>query len=329
MRKLGSILGVLLVFAISALALVMIYDKGKDQKPLRYADVPQETIDWINTLGNDLNDILSSFNPFPIPTPWDNKGDYGNDPDSGLKTLEDDYFIFYFPESLIEKAKFCQKEAHKAIPHLKDMMGKYYYPDDMNGRKVPIYLTEDQEGYNEVLSKFIRKNGNQGSAGVTIFEMSPSGIYLHAIALNGKYAFVNDEYTKIVIWHELNHYCFFASLDYNQSINLPMWSFEGIAEYFAYEGERPSFSKNHIEDMRKECNLLDAYFPYTYQVYDGGRSIYCFMEDQYKVSGIKAFIKTLYNSGIPTSMTQNFSISVPEFEKNWKDNLEEFTVKRQ
>lgn len=40
MKQLGSIAGVLLVFVLSAFALVMIYDKGKDQKALRYADVP-------------------------------------------------------------------------------------------------------------------------------------------------------------------------------------------------------------------------------------------------------------------------------------------------
>ena len=59
MKQLGSIAGVLLVFVLSAFALVVIYDKGKDQKALRYADVPPETIDWINSFGDGLDDILS------------------------------------------------------------------------------------------------------------------------------------------------------------------------------------------------------------------------------------------------------------------------------
>ena len=45
MKRVGSIAAVLLVFILSALALIKVYDKGKDQKPLRYADIPQETID--------------------------------------------------------------------------------------------------------------------------------------------------------------------------------------------------------------------------------------------------------------------------------------------
>ena len=118
-------MGVLLVFVLTALALVVIYDKGKDQKALRYADVPRETIEWINSFGKGLGDILSSFDPIPRPAPWDNEGDFGQDSISGLKTLEDEYFIFYYPESLKRKAIFCQKLAHHAIPHLEDIIGKY------------------------------------------------------------------------------------------------------------------------------------------------------------------------------------------------------------
>lgn len=81
----GSVAGVLLVFVLMALALIRIYDKGKDQKPLLYADIPQETIDWINSFSGGLDDILSRFNPFPRPAPWDNGGDFGRDPESGLK----------------------------------------------------------------------------------------------------------------------------------------------------------------------------------------------------------------------------------------------------
>ena len=93
MKRVGSIAAVLLVFILSALALIKVYDKGKDQKPLRYADIPQETIDWINSLGNGLDDILSTFSPIPRPTPWGNGGDVGNDPETGLETLEDEYFV--------------------------------------------------------------------------------------------------------------------------------------------------------------------------------------------------------------------------------------------
>ena len=55
MKQLGSIAGVLLVFVLSAFTLVVIYDKGKDQKALS--------------------------------TPWNNDGDVGQDPDTGMNTF--------------------------------------------------------------------------------------------------------------------------------------------------------------------------------------------------------------------------------------------------
>lgn len=325
MKQLGSIAGVLLVFVLSAFALVMIYDKGKDQKPLRYADVPQETIDWINSFGHGLDDILSSFNPIPRPTPWNNEGDVGQDPDTGMKTLEDEYFIFYFPESLTKQAYLCQKLAHQAIPRLEDIIGKYYYPDDMNGRKVPIYLTTNLKEFENLMAKLGSTSKNfENTAGITIHEISPSGFYLKGIALNGKFAFSDKAYTKNVLWHEMTHYCFFASVDYNQQVNLPMWSYEGIAEYTSLPGEKPSFSEEEIEMMRKDCNLMNSYFPYVFENYDGGQSIFCYMDNCYSVSGVKNFLRSTYTSGIPSAMQSNFSKSIQEFERDWKSNLDNF-----
>ena len=326
MKRLGPIAGVLLVFALSALALVQVYDKGKDQKALRYADVPQETIDWINSFGDGLDDLLSGFNPFPRPTPWDNDGDFGQDPKSGLETLEDDYFIFYFPEKLRKKATFCQQLAHEAIPHLAEVIGKYYYPADMNGRKVPIYLMPNQQEFDKLMvQNFNGKKGNyETTAGITISEISPTGYYLKGIALNGRHAFNSKSYTKNVLWHELTHYCFFASIDYNQVVNLPMWCYEGIAEYTSLPGKRPAFGKRDIEAMREDCDLSAPYFKYVFENYQGGQSIFCHMEDRYRKEGVTAFLKTLFKKGIPASMQENFSTTVPQFEADWKANLDNF-----
>lgn len=307
-----------------AFVLVKIYDKGKDQKPLRYADVPQETIDWINSLGNGLNDIVSTFNPIPIPTPWDNGGDVGKDPESGFLTLEDEYFIIYYPESLEKKAKQTLQLAHEAIPRMEDIIGKYYYPSDMNGRKVPIYLAKAQADFNALMGKFGCKGDYTNVDGITIYDISPSGLFLRAIALKGNSVFKSDEYHKEVQWHEMTHYCFAASLDYNQRIDLPMWCTEGIAEYTGIVGKRPHFSASEIEMMRKDCDLSAPHFPYVFEVYSGGHSIFCHLEDRYKVTGLKAFLHTLYSKGIPSSLKENFSTTVPAFEADWKSSLDKF-----
>ena len=326
MKRLGSIAAVLLVFILSALALIKVYDKGKDQKPLRYADIPPETIDWINSLGNGLNDILSSFNPEPRPAPWNNDGDLGKDPESGLTTLEDDYFIFYFPESMTREAKTCQKYAHQAILRMEDIVGKYYYPDDMNGRKVPIYLTTDQQSFVELMGKIFHggRDNYDNVGAITIQEISPSGYFLKAIVMNGNSAFRDNSVTKHYLWHEMTHYCHFASIDYNYAISLPMWYYEGLAEYASQPGQRPYFAAGDIETMRNDCNFQDAYFPYVFENYQGGHSIYSFMEKEYKESGLKAFLKTSYTQGIQASIQKHFSKTITEFESDWKANLDMF-----
>lgn len=324
MKRYLPITSVFLVFILMAFVLVKIYDKGKDQKPLRYADVPQETIDWINSLGDGLDDIFSTFNPIPRPTPWDNGGDVGKDPESGLITFEDEYFIIYYPKPLEDKAKQTLQLAHQAIPRMEDIIGRYYYPADMNGRKVPIYLAEAQKDFDGLMTKFGCSGDFSHVDGITIYEVSPSGLFLDAIVLKGSSVFKSDEYHKEVQWHEMTHYCFAASLDYNQRINIPMWCTEGIAEYTGIVGRRPHFTDEEIDMMRKDCDLSAPHFPYVFEVYDGGHSIFCHMEDRYQVAGVKAFLHTLYSNGIPTSLKDNFSTTLPAFEADWKASLEKF-----
>lgn len=234
-------------------------------------------------------------------------------------------FIFYFPESLTKTALRCQEIAGQGIPRLKDIIGKYYYPADMNGRKVPIYLMADQKSFNELMTNFCSgRDDFSTTAGITISEISPSGYYLSAIALNGRFAFSSEDYTRNVLWHELTHYCFFASIDYNQLVELPMWCYEGIAEYTSLPGERPSFSDNEIRKMRSDCDFGAGKFHDVFENYRGGQSIFCHMEDLYRVEGVKCFLKTLYGKGIPASFRDNFSTTVPAFEADWKANLDKF-----
>ena len=108
------------------------------------------------------------------------------------------------------------------------------------------------------------------------------------------------------------------------AIDLPMWCTEGIAEYTGIVGRRPHFSASEIEMMRKDCDLSAPHFPYVFEVYSGGHSIFCHLEDRYKVTGVKAFLHTLYSKGIPSSLKENFSTTVPAFETDWKSSLDKF-----
>ena len=107
-----------------------------------------------------------------------------------------------------------------------------------------------------------------------------------------------------------------------------MWCTEGIAEYTGITGRRPQLGPQDIEMMRKDCDLSAPYFPYVFEVYTGGHTIFCHMEDRYKVKGLKAFLQTVYKEGIPASMKENFSTTVPAFEADWKANLDKFNPRR-
>lgn len=325
MRKVAPLTGIVLLFILVALCMARVYDSGKDRGALVDADIPHETIEWLNGISGKLDDLISSFTPVPRPTPWGNSDDLGRDPESGLRTLEDRYFVFYFPDELTPAAHMCQLLALEAIPHLEKVMGKYFFPEEMNGRKVSVYLSKGQEDFKSMVTKIC--GGKDDSdytnvAGITLMELSPAGMYLKGIVLNGAWCYADKRFTQSVLWHELSHYCFFASLDYSKRIDLPMWTYEGVAEYAAQPGFRPSFTEQEIQEIRKECSLSAPEFPQVFENYRGGHSIYCFMEDVYQLEGVKGFLETLYLRGLDAGMTETLGTDLNEFEEAWKNHFE-------
>jgi hypothetical protein len=122
----------------------------------------------------------------------------------------------------------------------------------------------------------------------------------------------------------MTHYVFFTALDYGVRIKLPMWSYEGIAEYCAKPGEKLLFSLDAIDSMRIQCDFSAPHFPYVYQNYSGGESIYRYMETAYSKKGVSDFLHTLYSEGVTPSLQRNFRIDLKTFEQNWKKNLSQF-----
>lgn len=308
----------------------MIYDRGQNNKALIYAEIPPSTIEFITNLSDGLNDILISFNPDPDVDDWDNDNDPGIDSKTGLKNIQDAYFIIYYPEKLEVDAREILYMANKAIPHLKSVCGRYFYPDDVNGRKLPIYLSDD---YDEFIRQYelIRgpvedKDKYKNTSGLYLSVTSLMGCVTEGILLNGDFVVKHfDKHAKSTLWHEMTHYVFFTSLDYSRSeMQIPMWCYEGIAEYCGHEAERPVFNDKEIAEMRNTCDLRDMNFEYVYQNYSGGRSIYCYMEDEYNAEAITSFLETLYHSGVDSSLMENFSIDIDDLEEDWKENLDSF-----
>lgn len=330
MKKYLPITGVILLFLLWALMLIGVYERGQHNKALIYAEIPPETIEFINNISEGLTDILISFNPDPDEDDWDNDNDAGMDPETGLAKIEDEYFVIYYVPELKNDIKDVLSIAHRAIPHLEDLCGRYYYPEDVKGRKLPIYVSDDQEEFLRqvglVMGTTPKGKDYENTSGLYVSNLSQMGSVAKGILLNGEFFFrgLRPFPIKNTLWHEMTHYVFFTSLDYSVSQSVPMWCYEGIAEYSGDEGERPVFSNEIIEGMKTDCDFTQPYFPYVHQNYSGGQSIFCYMEDEYRKDGIKDFLQTMYTEGVDASLRQNFSIGVKDLEYGWKSNLDRF-----
>ena len=324
MKKLIIVFGILILWAV---IFAVVYERGKQRPGLLYAEIPKETVEFINNLSNHLSDILSSFNPKPDPKDWDNGSNFGEDTQSGLLKYEDEYFIIYYDPSNRKEAQIMKEHAHNAIRPLAGLFGKYFYPADVNGRKLPVYLGKTKSEFGRLVKMLTPHADDEittRAAGVYISETSSMGCLTKGIVINNELTFTSDRFAKTVIWHEMAHYVFFTSLNYGKNMNVQMWCYEGIAEYFARQGERLTFTKKQIEDMQKECDFSARHFKYVYQNYQGGESIFRFTEKQYSKQAVTGFLSTLYQEGVTLSLKSNFSVDLKQFEQNWKNYLPNF-----
>ena len=318
---------IIVIFIIGSVLTLFVYQGGKERSGILYAEIPQETVDFIKDLSNHLTDVLISFNPNPKPKDWDNGSNIGEDPQSGLLKFEDDYFIIYYHPSSLKEAQLVKDFAHKAISPLTGICGRYYYPKDVNGRKLPIYLAHTKSEFvrlNNLLLGSTSKSDYTNVSGLYISQASSMGCLTKGIVINNELAFTSSNFAKVVVWHEMTHYVFFTALNYGVRLRLPMWSYEGIAEYVAREGAKLSFTNREIANMREQCNFEAAYFPYVYQNYQGGESIFRFMEKLYSKTGVTNFLQTLYAEGVSNSLDKNFQLDIKTFEQNWKNYLPNF-----
>lgn len=81
-----------------------------------------------------------------------------------------------------------------------------------------------------------------------------------------------------------------------------------------------------IRKIQGDVTALASFlnFPDVFEVYSGGHSIFCYMEDQYQIDGLKSFLHTLYGSGVPAAIEQNFRTTVKQLEMGWKASLDNY-----
>lgn len=304
--------------------LISLYQKGQEKEAIIYAKIPDETIQFFAGI-LDAVDQFVTFDPNTGIDDWNNDKNYGEDESTGLLKFEDDYFIFYFTKGSSreeERAKKVQKWAHEAIRPLADLMGKYHYPSDMKGRKLPIYLADKQKSYNRIISILLNRSGleeQKNSWGIYICTYSKFGCLTKGIVLHPD-TWVTDKDAKATLWHEMNHYEFYSSLDFSKIVDPYLWVSEGLAEYFAKE--YPKLTKKDIERLSNE--RLDKTFRYVYDNYIGGQSVYQTLYDKYGEQKLKEFIRQVYSNQMEKVYPNSIKISRNRFEEEWKTYLVHF-----
>ena len=220
-----------------------VYQKGREKEAIIYAHIPEETIRFIDGL-------IETIDQYLIPTKEEK-----------------------------ERAQKVRDWAHKAITPLAELMGKYFYPQDVKGRKLPIYLADTQKKYTKIIGYLFGNPAIEeqtGSWGMYICTYSVQGCLTKGIVMHPD-TWRTDKDAKATLWHEMNHYVFYTSLDYSKVIDPYLWVSEGLAEFFSKE--LPVLSTNTLKRLQNE--RLNHTFTYVSDNYQGGQYIYCSIQKNY------------------------------------------------
>lgn len=293
-------------------------------KPVRLSEIPQETKDYFSELiGKFGFDI--KFVDFFDEDDWLNESDFGQDSLAGLANIQDSNFVVYFDSTLkgeADFAKFALESASSNIQPLTNMFGKYYYPRDVNNRKLALYLANSNERFSEVFKKLTgRSTDTEWMAGVCITSISGTGlVYTDGIILKTYDQSREPERFTSNLKHEMAHYVHLNSVDW-LSTYPKVWETEGFAMYF--EGNlndlanyQPYADKslNKISLTADVDNYLDSYWV-------GYTVMLCLEQDFGKQAAIKYIRNNYtidYTKNIETQTLQNPGA----FESRWRRFVE-------
>ena len=139
---------------------------------------------------------------------------------------------------------------------LSDLLGRVCCASDSsNGRKLPVYLPEDDQEYLQVLEKLCDgKKSPSNKSGSSVISIGPLGCKDNGIVIHPD-SFKDSKEYEYVLRKEMARYAYLSSLDFNEAINHQSWFTEGFVEYFARGVDTLSvFSNEMIDSIEK--NLL-------------------------------------------------------------------------
>lgn len=280
----------------------------KPQNPLINAEIPQSTIDWFNGHSIDSTDFGGIYDTVARDsTQWVKYDDIDS-----MLCLEDEYFIFHYSaqDSMAErnKALVCQRYAHAAIPKGELVMKNYPYPNQLNGRKLPIYLANTEEDFRSICQQLGHGDPGTWAIGLYCFRYGGDKVYTDGIIISPRAWTVpdnaintqtEDKDLQQTLWHEMNHFMYFTNWDFTQTSEPCLWFTEGLAEYFAENYDRLDEVGNY-----NRLSLTDDFKGRGNTEYWAGLSAYLCLEQQHGKANVYRVIQTSYSNSIDESLSQ-------------------------
>ena len=322
-----------IVFFIIALLVGKTYDIGLNRPPLKYAHIPDVTKGYIRNLDQNNRDQgvkVSDIGPFD----WENDKDLGQDKiQKEWEQVENENFIVYYQpdENAVWQGHALNvlRHAQENIEPLRDLFGTYFYPSDMNGRRLSIYVPSNAAKYKETVCKLLEESNYDVTdvAGITITEIGPLGCLTRGIVLSPDDFDVEPEHINgfaKVLQHEMSHYVFFTALDYNKDVSHYLWLSEGIAEYFCQRHESQQVrGADSIDYISLNCQLNDE-FPREAS-YWAGESFFLFVERDMGRKTVKNFLFNAYQCSTD-SVFIKMDMSPELLHQQWVESLRPYTV---
>jgi hypothetical protein len=306
---------------------VLINRRVQRSIPLRYAQIPEQTKKFFRDLESLGGDVKIKFTEDPIMDRWKDETNEGENAGNGFFKIEDANFIVYYHNEGEgnRKANLVHGAAMRAVQPLAALFGKYFYPADVNGRKLALYVCGNRSEYNSLSG-----TNNSYSIAVTVVLMSPSGALCRGIFFAPEtFSTVNWQpgepasslRVQKTIWHEMAHYVYFSSLDLSRPLNPPQWVTEGIAEYASGNADRlRDVNVSHLiplhdfESQRfRSMWVADAYWI--------GYTAFVYFEKRYSVDRVRYFLQLDYRSPTGPSIEQSTGVSFERFDQEWQESV--------
>lgn len=301
--------------------------------PLSEATIPEGTLAFLDSLSNRLvgggDDHLVLNRVDTISTDsWNNRHDFGRKDTNGFYVCDvDSLFVIYSDTKDNDLINKVHQFALSAIEPLKDMMGQYIYPYMVNGRKLPLYLCANEDMYQMACRNLAEDEDDYSKTwGLCVQSYSGFDVLTLGIALNyGSMKRLSTEpelNLKATVWHEMNHYVYFQSIDLSSEITMHTWVYEGMAEYFASNVKKQTTALTEDEKGAVYTNTLTTSFtPFSFN-YSGGELFYDFLEEKYGEKSVSIFIKDMYSNRLDIVL-DHLGIGLERAEQGWVNHIED------